>query len=182
MIYVALLRGINVGGKNMVNMQKLKTTFETTGFSRVVTYINSGNIVFTTRSKDLKAITAKIERAIVQDFQLEVPVVVRSFENIQTICETLPRHWVKDAHMRTDVMFLREDYDDPAILDQLHINPVDNVTYIAGAVLWNVTGENYTKSGMLKLLSTKAYKHMTIRNVNTVRKLYAIMAAYGNAS
>jgi uncharacterized protein (DUF1697 family) len=52
MTYVALLRGINVGGNNKVEMKKLKTTFETLGFTSVVTYINSGNIIFNTSDKN----------------------------------------------------------------------------------------------------------------------------------
>jgi len=49
------------------------------------------------------------------------------------------------------------------------------VKYLPGAVLWNVEGKNYSKSGMLKLMGTELYKNMTIRNVNTVRKIHQIM-------
>jgi uncharacterized protein (DUF1697 family) len=175
MIYVALLRGINVGGNKKVEMKKLKTTFELLGFENVVTYINSGNIIFENMSKGQDVIVNEIGKAIKKDFQLELKVLVRNIENIETICQELPVTWVKNEMMRTDVMFLWEKFDKPEIMELLQINPVDNVKYIPGAVLWNVEGKDYSKSGMLKLMGTELYKNMTIRNVNTVRKLHQIM-------
>ncbi|MFT3751871.1 MAG: hypothetical protein QM800_02995 [Paludibacter sp.] len=108
---------------------------------------------------------------------MEIKVLVRDFENIDTICKELPATWTKNESMRTDVLFLWEKFDKPDIIDQLQINPVDNVIYLPGAILWNVEGKNYSKSGMLKLMGTAIYKNMTIRNVNTVRKLHQIMAS-----
>lgn len=175
MICVALLRGINVGGNNKVEMRKLKTTFELLGFTNVVTYINSGNIVFKSISEEQTIIVNKIEKAIKQDFGLDIKVLLRSFNNIETICKKLPDNWVKNEIMRTDVMFLWEKFDNPKVIEHLKINSVDNVKYISGAVLWNVEGKNYSKSGMLKLVGTELYRNMTIRNVNTVRKLHQIM-------
>lgn len=177
MIYVALLRGINVGGHNKVDMKKLKSTFESLGFTNVVTYINSGNIIFEELLKDEKDIVSEIENAIKQNFQLMIKVLVRSLENMETICSELPSTWVKNETMRTDVMFLWEQFDRPEIIEQMQINPVDNVKYVPGALLWNVEGKNYGKSGMTKLIGTKLYKAMTIRNVNTVRKLHELMTA-----
>jgi len=175
MIYVALLRGINVGGNNKVEMKKLKTTFELLGFTNVVTYINSGNIVFECVSEELDIITDKIEKAIKKDFGLDIKVLLRSFDDIETVCKKLPDNWVKNDVMKTDVMFLWEKFDNPKVMEHLKINPVDNVKYIPGAVLWNVERKNHSKSGMTKLVGTELYRNMTIRNVNTVRKLHQIM-------
>ena len=175
MIYVALLRGINVGGNNKVDMKKLKDTFESLGYTNVATYINSGNIIFEDSSKGLETIVREIEDAIKRDFQLDIRVLVKSFEDINLICEQLPDTWIKNEVVRTDVMFLWEDYDYPEILQQLKINPVDNVMYTPGAVLWNLEYKNYTKSGISKLVGTKIFRNMTVRNVNTVRKLHQLM-------
>ena len=175
MIYVALLRGINVGGNNKVDMKKLKTTFESLGYTNVATYINSGNIIFEDSSKGLETIVREIEDAIKRDFQLDIRVLVKSFEDINLICKLLPDTWIKNEVVRTDVMFLWEDYDYPEILQQLKINPVDNVMYTPGAVLWNLEYKNYTKSGISKLVGTKIFRNMTVRNVNTVRKLHQLM-------
>jgi uncharacterized protein (DUF1697 family) len=177
MIYVALLRGINVGGNNLVDMKKLKTTFESIGFRNVVTYINSGNIIFEELTKRLDIIVTAAETAIRRDLQLDVKVLVRDYDNIDTICRKLPPGWVKNDSMRTDVMFLWEKYDSPEVLEKLKISMVDNVRYMPGAVLWNVEGKDYSKSGMTKLVGTDLYRNMTIRNVNTVRKIHQIMSA-----
>ena len=176
MIYVALLRGINVGGNNMIEMKKLKTTFESIGFKNVVTYLNSGNIIFEELTENQDIIEAKAEAAIKRDFHLDVKVLVRNYDNIEAICRELPPGWVKNEKMRTDVMFLWEKYDSPEVVEKMKISPVDNVRYMPGAVLWNVEGENYSKSGMLKLVGTDLYRNMTIRNVNTVRKIHQIMS------
>lgn len=175
MIYVALLRGINVGGNNIVDMKRLKSIFESLGFSHVVTYINSGNIIFEELSKDQKEITRDIEGAIRDNFNLDIKVVIRNLDNIEAVCRELPSSWVKNDIMRTDVMFLWEQFDNPDVIELLDINPVDNVRYISGAILWNVEDKDYYKSGIKKLIGTKLYKNMTIRNVNTVRMLYKLM-------
>jgi len=156
-------------------MKRLKSIFESLGFSHVVTYINSGNIIFEELSKDQKEITRDIEGAIRDNFNLDIKVVIRNLDNIEAVCRELPSSWVKNDIMRTDVMFLWEQFDNPDVIELLDINPVDNVRYISGAILWNVEDKDYYKSGIKKLIGTKLYKNMTIRNVNTVRMLYKLM-------
>lgn len=174
MIYIALLRGINVGGNNKVDMKKLKISFEELGFTNVVTYINSGNIIFEAKGKEDK-IVKEIELAIKNDFALEIKVLIRDFESIKSLCKKIPDTWVKNETMRTDVMFLWEEFDNPKILDELKTSPVDNVRYVPGAVVWNIKDKDYNQSSMHKLIGTKTYKAMTIRNINTVRKIFEIM-------
>lgn len=175
MIYVALLRGINVGGKNIVDMKKLKTTFETLGFTNLITYINSGNIIFEDSAIKKDVIISAIEAGIKNDFGLEIKVLVRDFENIRHICKKLPDTWVKNETMRTNIMFLQEEFDNKKIIEQLQLRTADNVKYIPGALLWNIENKDYNKSGMPKLVGTKIYKNMTVRNANTVRKIYELM-------
>lgn len=176
MVYLALFRGINVGGHNIVEMRKLKNTFESLGFTHVSTFINSGNVVFEDSLKKEDELTRLIEEAVRKDFQLDVKVVVINSEHLNAICRELPPTWVKNESMRTDVMFLWEKYDRPEVLKEIQINPVDNVKYIPGVILWNVEGKDYSRSGMMKLMGTDLYRHMTIRNVNTVRKLHQIIS------
>lgn len=77
--------------------------------------------------------------------------------------------------MRTDVLFLWEKYDYPGVLDIIKYKEVDNVKYVPGALVWNVREKDYTKSNMVKLVGTDLYRHITIRNVNTVRKLHEMV-------
>ncbi len=176
MVYVALLRGINVGGKNIVEMKKLKAVFESLGFKNVVTYINSGNIIFVSTPDNHEIISLEAAKAIKREFQLDIKVLVRDFRNMEIICNELPPEWVKNERMRTDIMFLWEKYDNRGVLDLLKINSVDNVRYTPGAVLWNVEWTDYSRSGLMKIMGTDLYRNMTIRNVNTFRRIYQIMS------
>jgi uncharacterized protein (DUF1697 family) len=176
MKYVALLRGINVGGNNKVEMPKLKKCFESLGYTNVSTYINSGNVIFETTSTDPKGLVAQIEASIEKTFGFPVRVVIRSSANILKLNKTIPSDWNNDTEQSTDVLFLWDEYDTKKSLDFIASTPnVDTLRYIAGAIVWNMQRENYTKSSMRKFIGTTIYKNMTARNVNTVRKLAELM-------
>lgn len=175
-IYIALLRAINVGGKNKIDMKTLKRTFENVGMTDVVTYINSGNIVFTSEETSKTRISGTLETAIYQDFGLQIRVLIVGREAFDGIIRALPDTWKNDREMRSDVMFLWDEIDEEAVLEQLKINPeIDTVKYVPGAILWSVDKKNISRSGLSKLVGTKVYKMMTVRNVNTVRRIHALM-------
>ncbi|MCM3237837.1 DUF1697 domain-containing protein [Heyndrickxia oleronia] len=178
MVYIALLRGINVGGKNKIDMKVLKQTFEKAGMNDVVTYINTGNIIFSCKGKSQTDLSRILEDAILYDFGLQIKVVVRSIDDVRAIINAIPDTWKNDKDMKSDVMFLWDEIDDESILTKLVIKPkVDTVKYIPGAILWSVDKKNVSKSGMLKIIGSKLYKQVTIRNVNTARKIYELMQA-----
>jgi uncharacterized protein (DUF1697 family) len=172
MIYVALLRGINVGGNSLVDMKQLKAAFEKAGMSSVTTYINSGNVIFVDKSHTPQALVQKLEKVIEKEFGFVVKVLLRDIHNIKAIVAALPDTWKNDATMKCDVMFLWEAVDSPAVVDQLTVKPgIDDVQYAAGALLWRVDRNLVTRSGMLRIIGTPLYAQMTIRNCNTARKL-----------
>lgn len=176
MIYVALLRGINVGGKNKIDMKKLKQTFEQAEMTSVVTYINSGNVVFVNDQYIGGELKSVIEQAIKRDFSLDIDVIIVSMTELSKIVKALPDDWKNDKDMKSDVLFLRDDIDDENVLKQLTVkSEIDTVIYVPGAVLWSVYKSDLTKSGMMKLAGSPIYKKMTIRNVNSTRKIYDIM-------
>lgn len=88
--YVALLRGINVGGKNMIKMDKLRDTFAQLGFENVATYINSGNIAFDSPTKDEAKLVLSIRDAIESDFGFDISTMVRSKDEIAKIIANNP--------------------------------------------------------------------------------------------
>ncbi len=172
MVYAALLRGINVGGNNKVNMKQLKAAFEEVGMKSVATYINSGNVIFVDKTHNPKEIVTTLESMIETKFGFAVKVLLRDIDNIRAIAKALPDSWQNNAEMKCDVMFLWESVNSPEVVDQLIIKPgIDDVKYAASTILWRVDRQNVTKSGMLKLIGTPLYAHMTIRNCNTLRKL-----------
>ncbi|MDN8588451.1 DUF1697 domain-containing protein [Paenibacillus sp. 11B] len=181
MIYVALLRGINVGGNNKINMKELKETFEQAGLLDVVTYINSGNIIFADHQDRVNAnveLAQILEQAITVDFGLQIKVMVRNLDEVRTVVQALPEEWTNDAMAKSDVMFLWDEVNDVSVLDKLPIKPeIGTLLYVPGAILYSVSKELVTKSGMSKLVGSKVYKYMTVRNVNTTRQIYKLMQA-----
>ncbi|MDN5709602.1 MAG: DUF1697 domain-containing protein [Planococcus sp. (in: firmicutes)] len=175
MIYAALLRGINVGGNNKISMKELKEVFEQAGMSSVKTYINSGNIIFKD-ARNKEQVTLVLEQAIFERFGLRIKVLVYSFDEYSLIAQAVPPEWVNDERLKSDVLFLWEQADDEGVLEQLSLKPgIDRVQYVPGAILWSVDRGDVTKSGMAKIVGTKLYKLVTVRNVNTVRKIYKLM-------
>ncbi|MHB8130161.1 MAG: DUF1697 domain-containing protein [Mobilitalea sp.] len=88
-IYIALLRGINVGGKNIIKMANLKRSLESVGFNQVQTYIQSGNILFLS-NEDEEVIKNRIEQKIKEDFDLSIPVILRTSTELEWIINNCP--------------------------------------------------------------------------------------------
>lgn len=171
MKYVALLRGINVGGNNKVDMGQLVAAMEKEGFQGVSTYINSGNIFFSSDQASVKLVK-QLESVIQSEFELSIKILLRNKKNIGQVVSAIPAEWKNGTDMKCDVMFLWEEYNDKEVLDRLDIRQgIDDVRYVEGAIIWKVDRKNVTRSGMAKLVGTELYKHMTIRNCNTVRKI-----------
>ena len=82
MIYVALLRGINVGGNNKIVMSELREVIEALGFGDVSTHINTGNIIFSCNSLEQQVISQQIESAIETKFGFEINAIVRDYNNL----------------------------------------------------------------------------------------------------
>lgn len=175
--YVALLRGINVGGNNLIPMKALTATFERLGFRGVRTYIQSGNVLFRSHIRDARALERRIETAVRKDFGCDPRVIVRSRGEMQTLARTLPRSWKKpDPAKRYYVMFLRHAVDSAAVLERLDSKPdIEEVVYRPGAVLWSADIGRLSRSATAKFVSTPLYKEVTIRNLNTTMKLCALI-------
>jgi uncharacterized protein (DUF1697 family) len=176
MVYIALLRGINVGGNNKISMKMLKEVFEQAGMTNVKTYINSGNIIFTDSGHSKNELALILEAAIHAHFDLQIKVLLVDEDAFKTIAAAVPETWTNDDQMKSDVLFLWEDVDAESILDRLAVKPeIDHILYVPGAILWAVDRDKVTRSGMMKLAGSELYKHMTVRNVNTVRKLVQLL-------
>ena len=172
---MGLLRGINVGGKNKVEMARLRDTFERLGSSDVRTYINTGNVIFDHDQPDAD-LAPRLEAVIAEDFGIDIRVLLRDREAMTTLGDALPPTWANDSTMKCDVMFLWDEVDSPDVVDRLAIREdIDDVFYVPGALIWRVDRDLVTRSGMMKLVGTNLYKAMTVRNVNTVRKLVELM-------
>jgi len=175
-VFVALLRAVNVGGNNMISMSSLKQSFETMGFTSVVTYINSGNIVFKSKEADARKLETKLEQMLSRDYQLGSKVVVRSLSEMEKLVQSLPQNWMGDSAWRYNVIFLRHTIDSEKILAELEVKKeIEEVVYRPGALLWSAQVSELNRTNMLKLSSRKMYQDMTVRNLNTTRKLFGLM-------
>ena len=175
-VFVALLRGVNVGGNNMINMGALKESFTRMGFAQVTTYINSGNIIFKTKEPDARKLEKKIEQMLVKEYKLDSRVVVRSLAEMEQLVENLPRNWNNDTSWRYNVIFLRHTIDSEEILADVPIKKeIEEVVYRPGTLLWSAQVDELNRTNMLKLASRKLYQDMTIRNTNTTKKLCELM-------
>jgi uncharacterized protein (DUF1697 family) len=97
--HVALLRGINVAGKNLLPMKDLVALFEKAGCADVQSYIQSGNLVFTAPSALLKRLPAAVQKAIADRFDLDVPVVLRSAAELEAVVDANPFGAVEGVHV-----------------------------------------------------------------------------------
>ena len=88
--YIAFLRAINVGGKNLIKMDELKKRFETLGFKNVRTYIQSGNVIFQSPTSDQNALAKKIENLLHKNLSSDVLVFLRTVEELNAIVKFDP--------------------------------------------------------------------------------------------
>jgi uncharacterized protein (DUF1697 family) len=177
--YVALLRGINVGGKNAVPMPALKAAFEDAGFGNVTTYIQSGNVVFDAPSSSRAELTRRTERVIRKAFaHYDASVVLRSRSQMRAVVDRAPEGFgTEPAKYRYDVVFLKPPLTaKSAIKDISTKEGVDRIWAGTGVLYMSRLDSRATQSRLNRIASLPIYKNMTIRNWNTTTKLAELMA------
>jgi uncharacterized protein (DUF1697 family) len=176
MRYVALLRGINVGGANKVSMAELKVAFEAAGMTQVRTYINSGNVVFSSTLVDRARLAILLRESVRNRVFVDVDLLVRDADELRAIVDSMPAHWRNDAAMKCDVVFLADGMDAAAVLEELQPRPgIEDAMSFSGAVVWRVDRQDATRSRLTRIVGTPLYKRVTVRNCNTVRRLAQLM-------
>lgn len=178
--YVALLRGINVGGRNAIPMPALKAAFEEHGFDDVRTYIQSGNVVFSTPTSSQAALTREIEGMLPTAFaHYEASVVVRSRSQMRAIVDRAPKGFGADpARYRYDVVFLKAPLTGRTVVGSVPTKEgVDGIWPGTGVVYFSRLTSRATQSRLTRVASMQIYKSMTIRNWNTTTKLRELVDA-----
>ena len=176
MQYVLLLRGINVGGKNRVEMARLRSHLEASGFEDVRTYINSGNIIF---SSEQKPSAVKIAEALEQEFGFPIPSLLLTGKQIQQIASAIPKAWENNTtDQKSDVLYLFPEADSKETLAELKPrSEFETILYTPGALLSHVPRKFQQKSSLIRIVGTPLYKKMTIRNVTTARRLAEMVSS-----
>ena len=176
-IYVALLRGINVGGKNMIKMPALKGCLEAAGFEDVTTYIQSGNVLFRASGSG-SSLGHQIEKALTKTFDhYQAWVLVRSRAQMRTVVEKAPKGFGEDpGDYLYDVVFVREPLTPAAAMKKITTNEdVDEVHAGRGVLYFSRVKKLATRSRLNRVASLPIYKDMTIRNWNTTSRLLTMM-------
>jgi uncharacterized protein (DUF1697 family) len=169
--YVALLRGINVGGNSLIRMAELRECVAELGHDDVRTYIASGNVLFRSAERSGAKLDGQLERAIERRFGLPVRVVVRSAGELARIVERVPERWRSAPELRVSVWFLLRGANARTLASRLTPKDgIDEIVTAPGAVLWAVRRDALTRTG-IRLIGTPDYKLITSRNLNTTLKL-----------
>lgn len=162
-ILVALLRGINVGGNNILPMTELKALCEETGFKNVQTYIQSGNVLFESKVPEEKA-AVKLQKALKTKLANPVSVMIRTIEELGTIVANNPFPSANPSQV--GVLFLEQIVNE-SIVEEFSKKETEEI----------ITGKreiyiHYPNGmGRSKLKFPKIAKRGTVRNINTVKKL-----------
>jgi uncharacterized protein (DUF1697 family) len=175
--YVALLRGINVGGKNLIKMPALKACFENQGFTEVATYIQSGNVLFESTENNLESLTKDLETMLSAEFGYESRVVVVSHDQLKSAVERAPKGFgSKPAEYRYDVLFLKPPLTaDEAMKSITTRDGVDEAFAGKGVIYFSRLIPRASQTYLSRVVSLPVYQNMTIRNWNTTTKLLALM-------
>jgi uncharacterized protein (DUF1697 family) len=176
MKYVALVRAINVGGRNLMRMSDVRACFEAREFQRVSTYIQSGNILFESDVSDLPALTAAIEQAFAETFDHTAGVFVRSHRQMQKIVAGAPKEWKEGATLRRNVAFLRKPLTVNKAVAAIEPKPgVDSVNAGDNVVYMSTVMARLKQSAFPKIVGKPIYRDMTIRSYSTCQKILALM-------
>ena len=182
MDYLALLRGINVGGNNIIKMDELKKTFEELNFSDVKTYIQSGNVLFKDAEKDRMKISEKIEKALLGKLNNKIDVMILTFSEMKKIVNEKPdKFGEENEKYKYDIMFLLEPLTAKEAVKEIETR--DGVDEIYGGnkiIYFKRLIEKITRSYISKIVGTPIYKKITIRNWNTTKILYELMEGNKN--
>lgn len=177
--FLALLRGINVGGKNIIAKQDLIDCFQDLGFESVHTYIQSGNVLFRSTNKNTSAITKRIEQGLSERFSYAARAVVISSGQYASAIRAAPKTWGMDEDQKHNALFLLRGIQPKSVLAQLP-PPVANLESVGtarGVIFWSASKIALGRTSMMKLAQRRIYAQMTVRNHNTVFRLKQLLDA-----
>ena len=177
--YVALLRGINVGGNNLIKMTDLKASFEALGFSDVRTYIQSGNVLFGVSGSNQARLTKQIEETLSKTFNYESRIVLRSLKQMKEIVARAPKDFGSEpATYRYDVIFLKEPLTAAQAMKRVTTKEgVDQAFAGKGVLYFSRLSSRASQSRLTRIIGLPIYQSMTIRTWNTTTKLLNMMEA-----
>lgn len=174
--YVALLRGINVGGNHPVRMQDLQNVLAGIGATDVITYIQSGNVIFRHGEADSVHLSGIIEQALRRRFGFDIPTVVVTATQLRQVIAEAPDGFGRESdRYRYDVLFVKPPMTVNTVMEAVPVNPdVDRKTAGPGVVYFSRLTALASRSRLSRIVGTPVYRFVTIRNWNTTTKLLSL--------
>lgn len=178
MKYIALLRGINVGGNNKVPMAELRHCFEAAGFSGVSTYINSGNVIFEAAAQDNAQLVEICEAAIETRVGFRVVCAVISVSELRQALDAAPDWWGK-GDAKHNALFAIAPVTAREIMETVGAAKpeYEKVAMYEPVIFWSAPLKTFSRTRYSTIVSTTVYASVTIRNANTARKLLELASA-----
>ena len=175
MRYIAFLRGINISGKNKIPMSDLKKVFESMGSSDVATYLNSGNVSFSSPNDNDAEIKEQIETMIDNEFGLKIPVHIIRYDYLQEILMNAPRWWgTEEKDQYHNLIFIMSSDTAEDICNMIG-EPTKNLEVIhiyKSVIYWTFDRNAYQKCNWWKKTASAGIaEKLTIRTANTIRKI-----------
>ena len=174
--YVALLRGINVGGRNRITMADLRALFDHAGFGDVATYIQSGNVLFSSeRARD--TLESDIEALLAERLESPPVVVVRSHRQMRSIVAGAPAEYTaREQDHHRDVVFVKAPLTAGQAMGVVALREgVDDAWPGPDVVYFSRLSAQRTRSKMNRIVGTPEYRLMTIRNWATTTRLLTML-------
>jgi uncharacterized protein (DUF1697 family) len=174
--YVALLRGINVGGRNKVAMADLRHVFEEAGHEAVRTYIQSGNVLFES-DRASGELAEHLEGELERRLGMSLVVVVRSDRQMRNVVDKAPSGFGRSPdEYHSDVIFLKQGLTTARAMEVVQLRDgVDQVWTGTNVLYFARLSAERTRSKLNKIVGTDAYRAMTIRSWATTTKLVAML-------
>ncbi len=177
MKYISILRGINVSGQKKIKMADLKSMYELLGFQNVVTYIQSGNVVFDTKVKNKADLKTMIEDAIEKKYKFHAPVEIRTNRDIENIIKNIPFGSVDLVEDGTKVLvtFLSSKPSEAKVSDIQKYVVAPEKLVVRGKEVYLYCPNGYGRSKLSNtFLEHKLEVEATTRNWKSVHKLYEL--------
>lgn len=175
-MYIALLRGVNVGGKNKIPMPALREALEEVGLQNVSTYINSGNILFHSEETDIEALQRICHKTIMDTFALDIAVAVIAADALAEALDHAPDWWNDGSESKHNTIFVIAPAQACSVIEGVGTTKPDyeRVEHYGSLIFWSAPLQTFSRTRWSKIVSTSAYKDVTIRNANTTLKLHEL--------
>ena len=175
MKYILLLRGINISGKNKISMSELKEELEKIGYKNVLTYLNSGNVIFDYDIGAKEVILNKIKLMIKNKFNLEIPIYIMTSLELKDILNNSPKWWgSNDKKIYDNIIFIVPPTKYNEVFESVGTSTIniDKIQEYNNIIFWSYDLDNYRKSNWwIKTAKEPIKDKITIRTANTIKNI-----------